>query len=135
GVTVFSEDYTSLWQWISFSWIYTLIKKACYRGTTNTLADKDVFELSPNLQSRPVFIKFSSLQLPTLLQKLWVANSLDIIVDFVLTIVSVIFNYAGPFFLKRILDTIHTEHPTRRDKATAYIYAGLMLLCAVLKAR
>ncbi|KAF7342473.1 ABC bile acid [Mycena venus] len=131
GVTVSPEDYTPLWQWISFSWIYPLIKK----GTTNTLADKDVFELSPNLQSRPVFIKFSSLQLPTLLQKLWVANSLDIIVDFVLTIVSVIFNYAGPFFLKRILDAIDKEHPTRRDKGTAYIYAGLMLLCAVLKAQ
>ncbi|KAJ7212815.1 multidrug resistance-associated ABC transporter [Mycena haematopus] len=131
GVTVSPEDYTPLWRWISFSWIYPLIKK----GTYTTLHDKDVFELSPNIQSRPVFIKFSTLRLPTLLQKLWVANSLDIIIDFMLTIVSVFFNYAGPFFLKRILDSIDTRAPTRRDKGIAYIYAVLMLICAVLKAQ
>ncbi|KAJ6452441.1 hypothetical protein C8R45DRAFT_1040659 [Mycena sanguinolenta] len=131
GVTVSPEDYTPLWQWISFSWIYPLIKK----GTYTTLNDKDVFNLSPNIQSRPVFIKFSSLRKPTLLQKLWVANSLDIIVDFTLTLVSVIFNYAGPFFLKRILDSIDKSAPTRRDRGTAYVYALLMLFCAVLKAQ
>ncbi|KAJ7186191.1 hypothetical protein C8R46DRAFT_1343242 [Mycena filopes] len=131
GVTVSPEDYTSLFKWISFSWIYPLIKQ----GTYTTLSDKDVFQLSPNMQSRPVFIKFSSLKLPTLTQKLWAANSLDIIVDFLLTIVSVIFNYAGPFFLKRILDAIDNPAPTRRDKGKACIYAVLMLLCAVLKAQ
>ncbi|KAJ7789591.1 ABC transporter type 1, transmembrane domain-containing protein [Mycena olivaceomarginata] len=131
GVTISVEDYTPLWQWITFSWVYPLIKK----GTTATLADRDVFELSPNIQSRPVFIKFSSLQLPTLLQKLWVANSLDITVDFVLTVVNVFFNYAGPFFLKCILDAIDTENATPRDRGTAYVYAVLMLHCAVLKAQ
>ncbi|KAJ6577612.1 multidrug resistance-associated ABC transporter [Mycena capillaripes] len=135
GVTVSPEDYTPLWKWISFAWIYPLIKKARFVGTNTTLADKDVSQLSPNLQSRPVFIKFSSLKMPTLLRKLWVANSLDMIVDFILTVVSVIFNYAGPFFLKRILDSIDKETPTRRDKGTAYIYALLMLLCAILKAQ
>ncbi|KAF7340568.1 ABC bile acid [Mycena sanguinolenta] len=131
GVTVTPEDYTPLWKWISFSWIYPLIKK----GTYTTLNDKDVFNLSPNIQSRPVFIKFSSLSKPTLIQKLWVANSLDIIVDFTLTLVSVIFNYAGPFFLKRILDSIDKSAPTRRDKGSAYVYAMMMLLCAILKAQ
>ncbi|KAJ7858057.1 hypothetical protein B0H14DRAFT_3636842 [Mycena olivaceomarginata] len=56
GVTISVEDYTPLWQWITFSWVYPLIKK----GTMTILADKDVFELSSNIQSRPVFIKFSS---------------------------------------------------------------------------
>ncbi|KAJ6468022.1 hypothetical protein C8R47DRAFT_1325922 [Mycena vitilis] len=137
GVTISPEDYTPLWQWISFSWVYPLIKKARYlgSGTHETLADKDVYQLSPNLQSRPVYTKFSSLQMPTLVQRLWVANSLDIIVDFLLTIVSVVFNYAGPFFLKQILDSIDKRAPTRRDKGTAYVYAFLMLLCAVLKAQ
>ncbi|KAJ7881539.1 hypothetical protein B0H14DRAFT_3760425 [Mycena olivaceomarginata] len=95
-------------------WVYPLIKK----GTMTTLADKDVFELSSNIQSRPVFIKFSSLH-----------------VEFVLTVVSVFFNYVGPFFLKRILDAIDTENATPRDRGTAYVYAVLMLLCAVLKAQ
>ncbi|KAF8144221.1 ABC transporter type 1, transmembrane domain-containing protein, partial [Mycena galopus ATCC 62051] len=132
GITVSPEDYTPLWQWISFSWIYPLIKK----GTHKTLQDKDVFELSPNIQSRPVFIKFNRLQMPTLLQKLWVANSLDLMFVFRIPLtLSVLFNYAGPLFLKRILDAIDTPTPTRRDKGTAYIYALLMLICAVLKAQ
>ncbi|KAJ7764128.1 hypothetical protein DFH07DRAFT_1059163 [Mycena maculata] len=131
GVTLSPEDYTPLWQWMSFSWVYPMIKK----GTHETLEDKDVWQLSPNIQSRPVFIKFMSLKVPSLPRRLWAANSLDMILDFILTIVSVIFNYAGPFFLKRILDSIDTANPTRRDKGTAYIYAFLMLLCAVLKAQ
>ncbi|KAJ7769714.1 hypothetical protein B0H14DRAFT_2632728 [Mycena olivaceomarginata] len=109
-----SRTIPPLWQWITFSWVYPLIKK----GAMTTLADKDVFELSSNIQSRPVFIKFSSLH-----------------VEFVLTVVSVFFNYVGPFFLKRILDAIDTENATPRDRGTAYVYAVLMLLCAVLKAQ
>ncbi|KAJ6610650.1 hypothetical protein B0H10DRAFT_2224811 [Mycena sp. CBHHK59/15] len=147
GVTVSPEDYTPLWRWLSFSWIYPLIK----RGRTETLADKDVWQLSPNLQSRAVFIKFTSIKCPTLWRKLWAANSLDILLDFLLTIVSVVFNYAGPFFLKcvlscapstansnhvrRILDAIDRPAPTRRDRGTAYVYALLMLVCAVCKAQ
>ncbi|KAJ7898202.1 hypothetical protein B0H14DRAFT_2332297, partial [Mycena olivaceomarginata] len=106
---------TPLWQWITFSWVYSLIKK----GTTTTLADKDVFELSPNILSRPVFIKFSSLQCVSR-PPFWLC------VDFVLTVVSVFFNYAGPFFLKRILDAIDTEHATPRDRETAYVYTVLL---------
>ncbi|KAJ7173895.1 hypothetical protein C8R43DRAFT_1094036 [Mycena crocata] len=131
GVTVSPEDYTPLWRWISFSWIYPLIRK----GTTTTLSPSDVYDLSPNLQSRPVFIKFTRLRTPTLLRKLWAANSFDIIVDFTLMIVSVMFNYAGPYFLKHILDAIDTPSPTRRATGKAYIYAVLMLGCAVMKAQ
>ncbi|KAJ7069893.1 hypothetical protein C8F01DRAFT_1114453 [Mycena amicta] len=114
GISLTTEDYTPLWEWITFSWIYPLIRK----GTYSTLADKDVWQLSPNLQSRPVFIKFSGLKL-----------------DFILTLVAVIFSYAGPFFLKQILDSIDKANPTRRDKGTAYIYAFLMLICVALKAQ
>ncbi|KAJ7660132.1 hypothetical protein DFH06DRAFT_1472233 [Mycena polygramma] len=131
GVTLSPEDYTPLWRWISFSWIYPLIRK----GTNTTLAEKDVYDISPSLQSRPVYTKFSSLKMPTLVGRLWATNSLDMILDFLLTVVSVIFNYAGPFFLKQILDSIDKRAPTRRDKGTAYIYALLMLLCAILKAQ
>jgi hypothetical protein len=36
-------------------------------------------------------------------------------------------------FRRRILDAIDTENATPRDRGTAYVYAVLMLLCAVLK--
>lgn len=73
-------------------------------------------------------------------------------IDFVLTFVSVVFNYAGPFFLKcviivcsvlvpltsefvfhrRIIDAIGDPTPERR--ALAYIFACLAFASTVLKA-
>ncbi|RDB18199.1 ATP-dependent bile acid permease [Hypsizygus marmoreus] len=121
GHTVSPEDYTSLWGWITFSWVYPLIK----RGRNTTLNEQDVWGLSPTMQSRPIFIKFMTIKSSTLLRKLWTANSLDLLLDFLLTIVSVVFNYAGPFFLKRILDAIDLKNPSPESKAQAYIYAFL----------
>jgi hypothetical protein len=52
------EDYTRLWGWITFNWVYPLVK----RGTNTTLHEKDVWGLSPTLQSRPIFFKFQLIQ-------------------------------------------------------------------------
>ncbi|KAJ7179617.1 hypothetical protein C8R46DRAFT_1074274 [Mycena filopes] len=128
GSKVSPEDYTSLWGWVSFRWVYPLVK----RGRNTTLNEKDIWDLSPNIQSRPIFIKFSSLPQASLLAKLWAANSFDIIGDFVLTLCSVMFNYAGPFFLKRILDAVDTKS---ENKSSAYVYAVLMFVCSVCKAQ
>ncbi len=85
------------------------------QGRYNTLNDIDVWNLSPTFQSRPLFIKFSSVMYvvirvclrislvfsrSSLLRKIWASNSLDIILDALFTILSVIFNYTTPFFLK-----------------------------------
>ncbi|KAJ7863242.1 hypothetical protein B0H13DRAFT_2237132 [Mycena leptocephala] len=107
GQSVSPEDYTRLWGWITFNWVYPLIK----RGTTETLNEKDVWELSPTMQSRPYFL------------------------DFVGTILSTIFQYSGPFFLKRLLDSIDQPNATPRDRGMAYVYAGLMFVCSTLKAQ
>lgn len=90
------------------------------------------------MQARPVYKKFSSVKKPTLLRWLWTANSLDLILDFVLTYVSVIFNYLGPFFLKRILDSLDVredeDEQTRvRKVSQAYIYAFLAFLCTLCR--
>lgn len=85
-----------------------------------------------------------------------VAGALDLhnvsSLDFLLTILSVLLNYAGPFFLKhvtrssssccasdassyrQILDAIDDEHPTQESRTKAYIYAFLAFTCSVLKA-
>ncbi|GLB44359.1 putative ABC transporter transmembrane region [Lyophyllum shimeji] len=131
GLSVSPEDYTSLWGWITFNWVYPLIR----RGRDTTLDEKDVWALSPTMQSRPIFTKFFSVQRSTLLGRLWAANSLDLLLDFLLTFVSVIFNYAGPFFLKRILDSIALETPTPESRARAYIYAFLAFVCSLCKAQ
>ncbi|KAF7362389.1 hypothetical protein MVEN_00585800 [Mycena venus] len=131
GSSVSPEDYTILWGWVTFTWVYPLVK----RGRNTTLNENDIWGLSPNIQSRPIFIKFSSLTQKSLLAKLWAANSFDIIGDFVLTLCSVFFSYAGPFFLKRILDAIDTTTESEKDKGTAYIYALLMFACAICMAQ
>ncbi|KAH7910089.1 hypothetical protein BJ138DRAFT_1193608, partial [Hygrophoropsis aurantiaca] len=129
GVTVAPEDYTTLWGWITFKWVYPLIK----RGNSTTLNENDIWNLSPTIQSRPLFTKFSTIVRSSLLRRLWAANSLDIMMDFGLTLVSAIFNYASPFFLRRILDAI--ENPMPGSRAKAYIYAFLAFLCALCKAQ
>ncbi|EIN03587.1 multidrug resistance-associated ABC transporter [Punctularia strigosozonata HHB-11173 SS5] len=129
GLSVSAEDYTTLLGWITFHWVSPLIK----RGTYNTLNESDIPRLSPTMQARPVFTKFSRIQRSSLLRRLWAANSLDLILDFVLTFTSVVFNYAGPFFLKRILESIdHPEDP--RSRANAYIFAFLAFVATLCKA-
>jgi hypothetical protein len=129
GKTVSPEDYCTLWQWISFHWVIPIIEK----GTYNTLNEEDVWNLSPTNQSRPLFFIFSKRQHLRLLRRIWDANSFDLILDFALTFVSVVFNYAGPFFLQRILTSISEPEPKSRSKA--YIYAFAAFLCTVLKVR
>ncbi|KAK7005882.1 hypothetical protein R3P38DRAFT_3040178 [Favolaschia claudopus] len=131
------EDYTSLWGWVSFSWVYPLIEL----GRNTTLNESDVWDLSPTIRSRPIFIKFSALpQNLSLLAKLWAANSFDVSMDFLLTIMSILFNYAEPFFLKRILDCLDTSTNTspdmqKRTQSKAFVYAILMFVCSLMKAQ
>ncbi|KAF7799417.1 hypothetical protein EIP86_010651 [Pleurotus ostreatoroseus] len=127
GDTISPEDYTTLFGWITFRWISPLIA----RGTQKTLNETDIWDLSPTMQARPLHMKFSATHRDTLLRRLWAANSRDLLMDFGLTYVSVIFNYLGPFFLKNILDSLDA-----RDRASltrAYIYAVLALLSTLCK--
>ena len=98
--TVSPEDYTTLWGWITFDCVYPLVKKC----TNATLSEKDVWDLSPTMQSCPLFIQFrrTANAKKGLLWKLCAANGLDVMGDFLLTLVSVFFNDTGPFFLKSV---------------------------------
>ena len=129
GKSVSPEDYCSLWDWISFHWVAPLIKK----GTYSTLNEDDVWRLSPTLSSRPLTSLFKDIGPAHIVWKLWTANSGDMIWDFLLTLVSVTFTYAGPFFLQRILAAI--DDPTPESRARAYIYAFCAFLATLLKVR
>ncbi|KAI0697630.1 multidrug resistance-associated ABC transporter [Cerioporus squamosus] len=132
GKTVSPEDYTTVWGWASFRWVVPLLEK----GTYNTLNEEDVWKLSPTMQARPLHIKFSRSS-GKLFKRLWRANSLDLILDFILTYISVVFNYAGPFFLKRILDALdtNTPGPLPERRARAFVYAFLAFLSSLCKAQ
>ncbi|KAG6830407.1 hypothetical protein H0H92_000903 [Tricholoma furcatifolium] len=142
GVSISPEDYTTLFGWMTFSWVYPLFKRLGRRGryTRTALKESDVWNLSPTLQSRPIFGKFMmhSPQM-TLLRKLWAATSRDFILMLPLTFLSVAFKYAaGPFCLKRILDIIDTTSgsPLSSDsRPEAYAYAFFAFFCALCKSQ
>ncbi|KII83760.1 hypothetical protein PLICRDRAFT_119100 [Plicaturopsis crispa FD-325 SS-3] len=126
GVTVSPDDYTTLFEWLTLSWIWPLIKL----GTNTTLNENDVWNLSPAIRSRPVFIKFSSMKHSRLLWQLWATNSLDVLLDSSLSVVSVLLGFASPFFLNRILEAINVPNPGSRSRA--YVYAFLSFICMLL---
>lgn len=91
------------------------------------------------MQARPLYMKFCTVKRATLLRRLWAANSLDLILDFTLTFISIIFNYLGPFFLKRILDSLDKHEgesdQSRKERISlAYTYAFLAFLSTLAKA-
>ncbi|KAF8502967.1 multidrug resistance-associated ABC transporter [Gautieria morchelliformis] len=130
GKEVSPEDYTSLWGWISFEWVHPLVRK----GTNETLNEPDVWDLSPTMQSKPLYMKFSTTTRKTLLRRLWAVNAMDLAIDFALMFCSVIFNYAGPFFLKRILDSLDPANENNPEaRARGYIYAFLAFLSLLCK--
>nr|GAT43756.1 predicted protein [Mycena chlorophos] len=130
GKTVTPEDYATIYQWMTFSWVYPLIKK----GTHNTLNDEDVWRMSPTLQSLPVFVKFQALYRSTLLRSLVFANFHDLVFDFLGTLGSIFLSYAGPYLLKQLLDVLAKPDATPRDRGLAHLYAALMFVCALVKA-
>ncbi|KAG8838602.1 hypothetical protein FRC18_003860 [Serendipita sp. 400] len=127
GSVASPEDLATVWGWMTFGFINPLVAK----GALGPLNEQDVPEVSPHHKASPLLQRFSKVKGKTLLRRIWVTNSLDLLMDGLLTLVSVIFNYSGPFFLKRILDAI--EDPTPHAMARAYVYALLTLICSLLK--
>ncbi|KAI0772936.1 multidrug resistance-associated ABC transporter [Trametes elegans] len=130
GKTVSPEDYTTVWGWASFRWVMPLLNL----GTYNTLNETDIWALSPTMQARPLHIKFSR-STGKLLRRIWATNSLDLILDFGLTYLSIVFNYAGPFFLKRILDALDATNRSNEKRALAFVYAFLAFASSLCKAQ
>ncbi|KAL4065665.1 hypothetical protein V8B97DRAFT_2019002 [Scleroderma yunnanense] len=126
-VTRSPEDYASILEWATYSWVYPLIK----RGSTMNMVEENVWDLSPAMQSRPVFNKFRIIQHRSLLWRLMRANSRDLILDILLTFVTVSFSYASPYFLRNVLDLINDPTPEHRTRA--YVQAFLAFFCALLK--
>ncbi|KAF5326729.1 hypothetical protein D9619_003945 [Psilocybe cf. subviscida] len=129
GVRVSPEDYVVLWRWLTFSWMSPLMNL----GKRITLQQKDVWNLSPSMRAHPVFTKFGTIVQSSLLRRLFVQNARDLSFDALLTLATTLSTYAGPFFLKHILDVIDNKHSTMETRGNAYVFAFLALLCTGLK--
>lgn len=100
-------------------------------GNAQELKPEDVPKLSMTQQCAIVFERFRQMKTRSLLFKIILANKLDLGLDALLTLVSVIFNYASPFYLKKILDGLAIGTPEAMSQA--YIFAFLALLASILK--
>ncbi|KAI0634381.1 hypothetical protein C8Q77DRAFT_1056057 [Trametes polyzona] len=129
GTTVSPEAYPTAWDWITFRWIVPLLDL----GSTKTLDESDVWPLTPLMRARALHARFSRTT-GRLVKRLWAAHWLELVLDFVLWYASIGLNYAGPFFLKRILDALADPTHDREKRALAFVYAVLAFLATTLKA-
>ncbi|KAI0030296.1 hypothetical protein K488DRAFT_87904 [Vararia minispora EC-137] len=126
GGTVSPEDYVTLWDWITFKWVWPLIKK----GSHVMLNEDDVWDLGATMRSRPLFVQFTRTRGSSVLRRLLKANMREMIMEFVLNYISIALSYASPYFLQRILNVIG---PTSENYPRAYIFALLMFLSQTIK--
>ncbi|KAF8518374.1 hypothetical protein BU17DRAFT_90966 [Hysterangium stoloniferum] len=122
------EDYTTLYGWATFSWVDPLVNFKA----VNRLEEDDVWDLSSTLKTRNTFHTYNYQTGSSIFWRLVRANSMDMIIDFVFTEVSVVLDFAGPFFLKGILEGLENPGPGSRERL--YLYAVLSFLCSIIKA-
>jgi hypothetical protein len=74
------EEITTVWGWLYFGWMVPLIHK----GTSQALSEKDVWDLTPVMRSRPLFAKFGEVKGASLLFRIWKASAFDLTLEFFL---------------------------------------------------
>ncbi|CAD6591258.1 MAG: hypothetical protein TREMPRED_006043, partial [Tremellales sp. Tagirdzhanova-0007] len=123
-----NDDLVTPTSWVTQNWMNPFV----HLGNTQELNPEDVPVLSLRLQSAILFERFRHVSAKSLVTKLLLTNKFDLAMDFVLTLTSIVFNYAAPFFLKRILDGLSIRSPEAISRA--YVYALLALLASISKA-
>lgn len=93
------DDVVNYWSWMTFSWMTPFIMFASKKELDN----EDLPQLSRTMRTQIVLDKLKATQGTKVLWRIVKANRLDIGLDISLTIVSVFFNYLGPYFLQSIL--------------------------------
>lgn len=133
-----AEDDTTLWTWMTFcesaaeftyetvmmptasAWFNPVISK----GAKQDLDKQDVWRMSPLMSTEVLFRRFrETRKARSLLRHILASNSLDTFLDLSLTAVSVLLDYAGPVFMKLILERLAL--PTAQSRTEAI---GLALI-------
>ncbi|KAA1107610.1 hypothetical protein PGT21_019897 [Puccinia graminis f. sp. tritici] len=123
------EDSTSLWQWLSFSFLDPLLQLSQQR----TLKEEDVWKLSPFFQHRILFARYQRLikeeyaskdRKLSLIRILIRSNSMDLIIGLSVELWSTVVGFVSTYAIKRILDGLSFG-----DRALSFKFAILHFLC------
>ncbi|RKF59301.1 ATP-dependent bile acid permease [Erysiphe neolycopersici] len=120
------EDNLTVWQFMTVSWMAPLI----FLGKIKQLNDKDVWSLGYEFKHCLLFEKFRVLK-GSVLEKLLMANGLDLCIVSVLGIIELIANFLSPLLLGKILQSIEVLSSTK----DTVIYAFLMLVARCVAAQ
>jgi hypothetical protein len=154
------EDYTTLWNWITFAWLTPVTQQP------NLAKEKDIWSLSPVMSTEAVYAKFketgrevyididikgkgkgeAKIQITPsqFVWHWWRANSLDILGGFLFCTVASILEFAGPLCLKLILDSLSaimmpalnhslTQLEIRQLRAQAVVYSLLYFVASTTR--
>ncbi|KIJ38897.1 hypothetical protein M422DRAFT_781226 [Sphaerobolus stellatus SS14] len=127
------EDYTTLWGWATFNWVNPLVSSSKTR-----LEDENVWDLSSTIKTRYTFWLYNNTPASTVFRRLLISNGFDLVVDFLLTEVSVFLDFTGPYFLQRILSGLENPGSTPQEqyetRKSLYLFAVLSFACTLVKA-
>ncbi|KAI0382025.1 canalicular multispecific organic anion transporter 1 [Hypomontagnella monticulosa] len=115
------EDNLSLWQFMTVSWLSTLIS----RGYKNQLNDEDVWLLPYDFQHERLHILFRDLK-GSIVKRLVMANGLDLIIITCLGLIETAANLSNPALLQRLLQSIENGLG-HRDESFFYALAILLV--------
>jgi ABC-type multidrug transport system fused ATPase/permease subunit len=122
------EDATSLYSWLTVDWMRPLLSLA----KKQTLEDSDVWQLSPFFRHYIIYPVFKNLPQGKLFRKIYRFTAFDFLITSCCSIVVAVLSFAGPYFLKRILEALSSDSPELRN--SAYNLALLSFVLNVLKA-
>ncbi|KAI4115101.1 MAG: hypothetical protein LQ345_004235, partial [Seirophora villosa] len=107
------EDNLTLWQFMSVSWMSSLISV----GSERQLNSEDVWKLSFEFQHRLLHKKFRELR-GSVVRRLLAANGIDLLILLILGIVEATSNLAQPILLQQLLRAMEDESAPRSKAVT-----------------
>jgi hypothetical protein len=120
------EDDLTLWQWMSVSWMSSLISV----GKARQLSEDDVWSLGYEFQHRHLHDAFRELE-GTVVRRLLRANWIDLVILTVLAIIELAANYSAPLLLQQLLKAMETLSTEKKPAITfALLILGVTLVAA-----
>ncbi|KXJ95711.1 ABC transporter [Microdochium bolleyi] len=116
------EDDLTLWQFMTVTWMTPLLT----RGYRKTLDEEDVWLLPYEFQHERLHLLFRELR-GSILQRLLVANTLDLITTVCLGVLEAVANLCTPVLLQRLLQSI--------SKGASYQHESLLFATAIFAIR